>query len=406
MAKKILYSLFAVCIILLIAGSVIAYGRGYRINPNQKSINPTGILSAVSSPDAASIVIDNKLISATNGSFSLAPGWYQLQIRKEGYQSWEKRIKIQGEVVTSIDALLIPQNPSLRALTVSGLMSPTLSPSGTRVAYIILKEEATASAAVKSRTGVWIFDLRNSPLGAISDPKQIYSTSEKLDWANSSLLWSPDEKQIILVTKKKEGKTEKITSALQLFTDNSTNFAPSVTSSMDMILAEWEDLKNQKQDQILSVLPPTMIDFLKNSAGNIVFSPDNHKILYLATASAVLKPILTPPVIGSNPTPETREIQPNKYYVYDLKEDKNFYAADQKSISSAPLWYPDSKRIVMIENISIYIVDYDGTNKRTAYSGPFEKNIVFPWTSSGKLVILTNLNKPQQLPNLYEVDIR
>ncbi len=52
------------------------------------------------------------------------------------------------------------------------------------------------------------------------------------------------------------------------------------------------------------------------------------------------------------------------------------------------------------------IIDYDGTNKRTVYSGPFAENLVYPWSSSGKIVILTNLNKPQALPNLYEVDIQ
>lgn len=406
MAKKILYSLSAAGLILVMAIAVIAYGRGYRVNTDQKSINSTGILSAVSSPDAASIFIDSKLKAATNGSFSLSPGWYMLRISKEGYQSWEKRIKIQGEVVTSIDALLIPQNPSLRSLTVSGVMVPTLSPSGTKVAYVVPKEESTSSGTLKSRVGVWVYELRNGPLGGSSDPKQIYSSNEKYDWTSSSLLWSPDEKQVLLITKNKAGKNDKITSALQLSTENPDAYTPSVTSSLDTILADWESLKKQKQDQLISPLSPTITDFLESFTDNIVYSPDNQKILYLATASSTLKPVILPPIIGSNPTEETRSILPDKYYTYDIKEDKNYFVTDKKSISAPPVWYPDSKRIVMIENVSIDIIDYDGTNKRTAYSGPFEKNIVFPWTSSGRLVILTNLNKPQQLPNLYEVDIR
>lgn len=408
MAKKILYSIVIFTLIVSGALAIIAYGRGYRLNPSEKSINLTGILSATSSPDAASIWIDGKLTSATNGSISLAPDWYTLRITKDGYQAWEKRIRIQGEVVTRVDALLIPHNPSLRALTVSGVLSPALSPSGTRVAYIVPQEEATGSSIRIPRTGVWIYELRSGPLGGLTDPKQVYTTQELIDWYNSQIIWSPDEKQLVLTTKSKKDKTENIISALQILLDNPNSTPILVTSTLETILADWETMKAQKQDQLLSAVPPLLSDFLKNHAQNIKFSPDNNKILYLATSSATLTALVTPPIIGSNPSPEVRSVEVGKYYIYDIKEDKNFFTLDQKSIkdSPPPLWYPDAKHIIMIENGSIAVMDYDGTNKRTVYSGPFAENIVYPWTSAGKLVILTNLNKPKAIPNLYEVDIR
>lgn len=406
--KKIIYSIAIIAFIAGLTGAIIAYGRGYRFNLTDKSIDSTGILSATSSPDGASIWIDGKLKYATNGSFSIQPGWYGLRIGKVGYQSWEKRIRVQGEVVTRVDALLIPNNPSLRALTVSGVLAPSLSPSSGRVAYIMPEDEATSSATLKSRIGVWVFDLRSGPLGGIADPKPVYQPLEKIDWYNSDILWSPDEKTIILTTKAAGDKSGKIISATQISLDNPNIPSLPVTSTLDSILADWDALKSQKQDQSLASLSLSLSDFLKNSANNIQFSPDNSKILYIATASATLAPIVTPPIIGTNPTEEVRTIESGKYYVYDIKEDKNFRLEDNKSLkdSPAPFWYTDSKRILIIENGTINIIDYDGTNKRTVYSGPFENNIVYPWTSPGKLVILTNLNKPKALPNLYEVDIR
>ncbi len=404
--KKVFYSVAIILFISSLTAAVIAYGRGYRLNPGDKSINSTGVLSANSTPDAASILIDGKLTSATNNAISLAPNWYNLQIAKTRYQSWEKRIRIQGEVVTRVDALLIPTNPSLRALTVSGVSAPVLSPTGTRVAYIVSEEEATVSASLKSKTGVWIFELRNGPLGGIADPRQVYTPQFKTDWTHTQLLWSPDEKELILLVKTKNNKTEKIISATQIFLDNPNPTALPATNIIDNILSEWKDLESQKQDQLLSSFSLPLSDFLKNTTDNIKISPDNNKILYLATASATLGAVVTPPLIGTNTTEEIRKMEPGKYYVYDIKEDKNFQIADQKSLASVPQWYSDSKRIVMIENISINIIDYDGTNKRTVYTGPFANNIVYPWTSAGRLVILTNLNKPQSLPNLYEVDIR
>ncbi|MBI3379845.1 PEGA domain-containing protein [Candidatus Gottesmanbacteria bacterium] len=406
--KKILYSVVVISLIISLATLIIAYGRGYRLNPLEKSINSTGILSASSNPDAASVWIDNKLKSATNGSISLEPGWYNLRISKEGYQQWEKRIRIQGEVVNRIDALLIANNPSLRALTVTGVSSPSLSPSGGRVAYILPKEEATTGASVKPKVGVWLFELRNGPLGGIGDPKAIYQPLEKIDWPNTRILWSPDEKNIILVTQAKVGKVDKTILVVEISLDSPNSPAINVTSTFDDILSQWKEEKDQKLSVSLAPLPMELSSFLKNNTSDIEFSADNSKILYLATASATLSVVLSPPVIGTNSTDEARIIDPRQYYVYDLKEDKNFKIADQKSLKDAskPFWYTDSKRIIMIENISITIIDYDGTNKRTIYSGPFEDNIVYPWSSQGKLVILTNLNKPKALPDLYEVDIR
>lgn len=396
MLKKIIYSLAVVTFITALTAGIIAYGRGYRLNPWEKSLDSTGILSASSSPDGASIFIDNKLKAATNGSFSLPPGWYSLRISKTGYQSWEKRIKVQGEVVTDVDALLIPSNPSLRALTTSGVLAPALSPSHTRVAYIAHNEKTNA---------LWLFELKNGPLGGVSDPKEIYQPLET-DRYNYSIIWSPDEKNLAIAAKNKDDKTGKIVFALEIFLDDPTTPATAVTSALNNILNNWQNLAVQKQKQDYAALPIPLTDFLNSGTQNPVSAPDSNKILYLATSSAVLAPIITPPAIGTNSTSEVRSVERGKYYVYDVKEDKNFYIADQKSLASKPIWYTDSKRIVIIEKTSILIMDYDGTNKRTVYSGPFEQNTVYPWTSMGKLVILTNLNQPEALPNLYEVDIR
>jgi hypothetical protein len=60
----------------------------------------------------------------------------------------------------------------------------------------------------------------------------------------------------------------------------------------------------------------------------------------------------------------------------------------------------------MIEKDTIYIIEFDGTNKRAIYAGPFEDSILYPWGTGGKMVIMTNLNKQKALSNLYEIDLR
>ncbi len=159
---------------------------------------------------------------------------------------------------------------------------------------------------------------------------------------------------------------------------------------------------------LLSSFPGPVAAFLNNYATNIKFSPDETKVLYEATASASLNEVITPPLIGSNPTIQSRTIAPDNWYIYDKKEDKNYNLADVRMFPdpTSLIWYTDSKHIIMIEKDIIYITDYDGTNKKAIYGGPFEDHLVFPWPQGGKLIIMTNLNKLHATPNLYAIDLR
>ena len=115
--KNTVLTILTVCIIFIVSGLIIAYGRGYRFDAKQKAIGSTGLVSVTSDPIGATITIDAKKVGATNTTVTIKPGWYTLSISKEGYQSWEKKIRVQGEVVSAVSAFLFPTNPSLRRRT-------------------------------------------------------------------------------------------------------------------------------------------------------------------------------------------------------------------------------------------------------------------------------------------------
>lgn len=408
MLKRLFLSIAIVCFIGSIAFGVISFSRGYRLNIDKKTLTATGILSISSYPEKASIWINEKLTSATNASISLPPDWYNIRISKEGYQEWKKKIRVQGEIVSQIDALLVPNNPSLGTLTITGVASPKLSPSGSKVAYIVPPESATSSATAKSKNGVWLLEFKSGPLGGKNEAKLLFQPAATYNWENTRLHWSNDEKQIILAFVKKDQKKETVQTAFRISIDKSTP-PLNITSSYTLQLKLWqEETKEKNTLQISSNLHSAIADIFARSTNNLHFSPDEMKVFYLATSSATLSQVITPPLIGSNPTEEVRKIEPDKLYVYDIKEDKNFLINDKNSIATPEsiIWYSDSKHIVMIEKDTIYIIDYDGTNKRTVYTGPFEENVVYPWPAGNRLVILTNFNKPNALPNFYEIDLR
>lgn len=419
--RSILISFVTVCIIFGTAIAIISYGRGYRFNFDNRVLNSTGLVVAQSDPSGAQIIVDGKLKTATQATLSLPPGWYDITIAKEGFQPWKKHIKVQGEVVTKVEALLLPINPSLTALTVSGVVSPVLSPDGTKLAYVVPDQpQATISGVMSpTRPGIWVLDLVDKPLGLNRDARQI-AQSNGVDFSKATITWSPDSKQVLA--------TMAADTAYLLDTDK---LNPSLASiNIKTVQTDWQILKDQRTKEQLVTIPQGFTDVASNSASIISLSPDETKILYEATASATLPQILTPAIIGTDPTEEIRNIKPNNLYVYDIKEDRNYLVlgSSQLPVSPTPMpakrgvlpvptpvpdvstilrWLPTSRHLVFVVKDKVQIMDYDGTNVRTAYAGPFWDSFAVPWASGGKLVILTNLNSSaSEVNNLYVVNLK
>jgi len=404
MAAKILHSvttLITIGIILCVSAILIAYGRGYRFDIKQKTIGSTGLISITSDPTGAHIAIDGKRVGATNTNISVKPGWYTVTISKEGYQTWEKKIRVQGEVVARADAMLFSTNPSLSTLTTTGVTMPTLSPDGTKLAFIIPTTymEATSDSQLVSRAGIWVLDLIDKPLGLNRDARQILK-AQTLYTDTGKLFWSPDSKQLLI-----DVPTVKGTIASYLVeADKMNDFANPVAVRADVI-RDWDTQTAIKTKEKLANLDPNLVTIATSSMRIIAFSPDERTILYQATASATIPTILTPALVGTNSTPEIRDLTPNMVYTYNIKEDKNYQIGEIKTLNLQ--WLPTSKQVMNVSKDTIQIMDMDGTNIRTIYAGPFWDAFVAPWTNAGKLVILTNLNPTAStLPNLYAINIR
>lgn len=387
-----LITFITICIILLASAAVIAYGRGYRVDLAKTTLKPTGLLSVTSDPVAAQVYLNDKLKTATNNSISIEPGWYDIKISKEGYLPWGKRLQIQGEVVSRADAYLFPANPSLSPLTTSGVGQPALSPDGTKIAFI-------------AKAGIWVLELTDRPLGRNRDPQQITSGEVFTKLKNVSLSWSPDSTQILTQQD----------SLARLYQANRLDSYQDVSLSLKSLLAGWQTEHVNREKQQLSAFRQPVIDLATSSAKIIAFSPDETKIFYEATAAASLPPTINPPLIGTNSTPQEREVKPGKLYIYDSKEDRNYFVLDKKELPpsttrpiSLPVqWLPTSRHLLITLPGKIDVMEFDRTNWVTIYSGPFTDGFVAPWSNGSRIVILTNLNPTTgSLPNLYTVNLR
>ena len=227
------------------------------------------------------------------------------------------------------------------------------------------------------------------PLNKIIDLSQLPIVT---DLKNIKVIFSPDQKQIIV-------ELAENSYLLSLEEDNLNPLE--VTLSKEALIQAWQSEKNKNYSKILETFPKDLDKIASASFDIISFSPNETKVLYQAKENVELPLVIVPALISTNQTLEERSLKTGKIYVYDRKEDKNFTLPNPNL-----KWYFDSRHLVVEEEKKISIIDYDGTNKQSIYSGPFESSF-FNTTNDGKIVVLTNLNaQVNELPDLYLVGIR
>lgn len=374
---------------------IIRFAQGYRPDFSTKSLRPSGILVATSVPDGAQLYIDGRLKSATNTTINLSPGEYEVEIKKEGYTSWKKTLTIKKELVAQTDAYLFPTFPNLQSLTFTGAQTPLLSPDGQKVVFAV-------SQGSVDKNGLWILDLGDRPLGLPRDPRKIVASAPGgRDFSLAKLEWSPDSKQILTTLTMGTSEENFLLEANQL---TAANRLIDVTNQLTAIRADWEKEKQLRFKAQSAKLPPKLLEILTNSGEDIHFSFDETKVLYTATASAQIPEKLIPPLPAASTQTENRNLESGKIYVYDIKEDRNFFLMDKDKTKNLA-WFPTSKHIFLVQQEKITILEYDGTNWVDVYSGPFENSFAYSFPAGNRILVLTSLSKDTP-PNLYAISLR
>ncbi len=375
---------FLVALTLLVVGgaAIIAsyYARGYKFDFTKLQFQPNGILVLKSDPVGAEIYINGDLKNATDTTLSLAPGTYDVTIKKDAYFSWNKRLVIEKEIVTQAQVSLFRSAPSLTAITFNGSLSPITSDDYTRIAYA-------------TEGGLYTLETYTLPIGFSRDPRRLTDA----DLTSASWQFSPSGREIMLSTKN------------SVFLLDTSTFTPqakmvNIASQKDTTLATWAKERQTKITASLNALPPEITSELTRKTSHIAFSPDDTKVLYTASGEATLKEGLVAPLPGSSTQKQERTIKLGNTYVYDIKEDRNFLVSSDPKQKLA--WFPNSKNLVLAENNKVVIMDYDGTNPQAVYSGSYIAPYAFPFGSTEKILILTNLGGDSTPPNLYSLSLK
>jgi len=421
-AKIKILSLFLVLVGIVLTTYLLSFViKGYRPSVKQSGLVgflPTGLLVANSDPKGASVYINDKLATATDDTISLSPDIYEIKIEKDGFLPWKKTLEIKKEIVAQTEAILFRTAVNLKPLTTSGAISPTLSPDGSKIVY------AVTSAGNNIKNGVWTLDLSsNLPLSR-TNIKQISGPINGINWQTAEFIWSPDNKEVVLITKETE---KEIANAYLIPSDKNTSSDKlvDVLIRLALILEEWQNQKNLDLKAQLRTLPKELIDIATSSATMIRFSNSGKKLFYLTKEKAFIPENLIPhPPARSNQL-ETRSLEPGNIYVYDLEQDINFLIGSSENLNinkkqvdpeieldlsgyqTDQLYWLTDQHLVFIdkENNQVKTVEFDNTNEQVIYSGPFNNGFVFPSPNSKSLIVLTSLH-PDSTGDLYEISIR
>lgn len=393
--KQMMISI-AIFVSLVIATiAIIVYGKGYRFGfePGGIELKGTGLLVTKSVPDGAQVYIDGKLETATDSTINMPPGEYGIRITKEGYFPWEKRIIIQTEVVTLAEALLIPIAPKLESITELGAQDPIIDPTLTKIAFKV-------SSGSAERNGIYVFDMGSNRILTLQGSSTQIVDDTFDSFSKADISWSPDGQDLLATV------SGSFTNSTYLLDTDRPNQPPNdVSSTLDQIGENWQEIADAREKSILNSLPSKARKLSNENFEVISFTPDQDKILYTASRSAILDVIIDPPLKGVNSTPEERNIVEGNIYVYDVKEDRN-YKMDSGNFEDTFTWMNDSAHLLFVRDEGLHVIDFDGLNDTVVYAGPFEKEFIFPWPDSTRIVMLTNLGNSTTPPNLYTIILK
>ena len=398
---KLILRIGIIGVFLVVLAVVIILARGYRLNVEQQNITPTGIISISAYPQAAKVYINGVLKGVTDINLTLPPDTYSIEVKKDGYTTWNKTVGLRGELVLSLDALLYPINPSLSPVTNLGVVNAVPIDQTDRV--VLFSDIGDAF-----KDGIYLYESSKGPISFFPALKLVLlkqtlvNSIGPVEFNKVQVNASPDGKEaIFLFTPATSGRPS---SSFLLSLDQENTNLFDITQSKDTLIEAWNQQKLEINQKILQAYPKEIAPIATSSFDVLEFSQDDTKVLYRASTSISLPKVKAIPEIGLNQTPEERSIVENKLYVYDKKEDRNY----QIEISDFPniSWYSDSKHLAVNEGNRVSFIDFDGTNKQTVYSGPFNKDFM-KLTADGKILILTNFNpEANKFPDLYSVGIK
>ena len=182
-ARKFLFFLF-VTIFLVLAPLLVFYTAGYRYNLKSGSFLRTGVLSATTTPRGAEIIVN----TAPTGKSTpyvvkqLIPGEYQVELRREGFHSWNGTVDVKSGETTLLQNILLLRDEPAEIIFETYDVQILPSPDENHIAFLIPTVDGSVYA--------WISELDGS--------KRVLLTSSRSLDAIHLVAWSANGGYLLL----------------------------------------------------------------------------------------------------------------------------------------------------------------------------------------------------------------
>lgn len=106
--RKLLFYIF-LAVYLILTPYVVLYGLGYAVDPAQREIVKTGLISIVTEPRGANVFIEDKKYSGKTPAViaGLHPGQYHVRLSMKNFEPWQKTVEIVAEKATRLEPVVL-----------------------------------------------------------------------------------------------------------------------------------------------------------------------------------------------------------------------------------------------------------------------------------------------------------
>jgi len=107
--KRAIAFYFSVALYFILLPIILSYSLGYKINYRKFMIYKTGIIYINSAPAGAEIYVNGKKDDELTPTQieELRPGIYKIEVKRDGFYSWEKEIVVRPNMVTKADKIIL-----------------------------------------------------------------------------------------------------------------------------------------------------------------------------------------------------------------------------------------------------------------------------------------------------------
>lgn len=438
--RRILY-LSLIIVFLVIAPFLILYASGYNFEFLEKKIIKTGLLVINSEPRGADIYL-NQYFSKKRTPERLAnlrPGEYTVEVKKTGYQTWQKKLQVFANYSTFADEIVLfkktpkvdlllegntqivkssPEKPILALLTSKGEEKQILIVNSENKTKKIIKENIEAE--VKNME--W---LENELLVTLNNKNTNDFLIINTDYPEESLL---SEITIQRFDKVKQG-------AYKIYYGLSTDIiyeidlfdkkieAVSQRKALDFIAKEQKifylspldesteliqfDI-SQKNEEVIDQLPGQEFEFYNLGEDYFIIKGKDAFRLY-KNDNNTPKYTIPNKIIGAHLSQDKKKLlyfNEHELWLYDFEEKEGELLTRFSQEIKEVLFYPGDNYVIYNLNNSIYVIECDGRDVRNNHL-LLESRGNVELLDSSKEIITLNIKNDQKLGDgLYNLIIR